>query len=128
MYVTLVPTRCCLLIDILSKLIKHKIGFYRFGLQRRLRRDCAFAPDPSQLEYTNYGIRYKIKPSTRQLAPFRRCTCTFIVISGSCKFSRRRSKFDNDFLIFFVLLIDEGIWEPNTTINGPSSARQRNSI
>ena len=28
----------------------------------------------------------------------------------------------------FVFLVDEGIEDPNVTINGPSSARQRNAI
>ena len=41
---------------------------------------------------------------------------------GSGKFCQRGSKFDNFFLV------DEGIEHPNTAINGPSLARQRNAI
>ena len=41
---------------------------------------------------------------------------------GSRKFCPRGSKFDNFFLV------DDGIEDPNTAINGPSSARQRNAI
>ena len=41
---------------------------------------------------------------------------------GSRKFCQRGSKFD----IFF--LVDEGIEDPNITINWPSSANQRNAI
>ena len=41
---------------------------------------------------------------------------------GSRKFCQRGSKFDNFFLVV------DGIEDPNTTINGPSSARQRNAI
>ena len=37
-------------------------------------------------------------------------------------FGLRGSKFDN------VFLVDEGIEDPNVTINGPSLARQRNAI
>ena len=37
---------------------------------------------------------------------------------GSVKFSQRGSKFDN---VFF--LVDEGIEDPNTAINGPTSSR-----
>ena len=29
---------------------------------------------------------------------------------------------------FFLFLVDDGIDDPNTAINGPSSARQRNAI
>ena len=42
---------------------------------------------------------------------------------GSREFYQRGSNFDN---VFF--LVDEGIEDPNTTINGPSLARQRNAI
>ena len=42
---------------------------------------------------------------------------------GSRKFCQRGSKFDN-----FFFLVDEGIEDPNITINGSSSARQRNAI
>ena len=46
---------------------------------------------------------------------------------GSRKFCQRGSKFDNvSFFLFF--LVDDGIEDPNTTIHGPSSARQRNAI
>ena len=41
---------------------------------------------------------------------------------GSIKICQRGSKFDN--VLFF--LVDEGIEDPNITINGPLSARQRN--
>ena len=41
---------------------------------------------------------------------------------GSRKFCQRGSKFDNFFLV------DEMIEDPNMTINGPSSTRQRNAI
>ena len=37
-------------------------------------------------------------------------------------FCQRGSNFDN------VFLVDEGREDPNTTISGPSSARQRNVI
>ena len=40
---------------------------------------------------------------------------------GSRKFCQRGSNFDN-------VLVDEGKEDPSTTINGPSSARQRNAI
>ena len=38
------------------------------------------------------------------------------------------SKFDNVSFLFYFFLIDDGIEDPNTTINGPPSARQRNAI
>ena len=41
---------------------------------------------------------------------------------GSRKLCQRGSKFDN------VFLVDAGIEDPNTAINGPSSARKRNAI
>ena len=41
---------------------------------------------------------------------------------GPRKFCQRGSKFDNGFLA------DEGIEDPDITLNGPSSARQRNAI
>ena len=44
---------------------------------------------------------------------------------GSRKFCQRGSKFDN---IPLFILVDEGIEDPNTAINLPSSARQRNAI
>ena len=40
---------------------------------------------------------------------------------GSRKFCQRGSKLD-------VFLVDEGIEDPNITINGPSSARQRSAM
>ena len=44
----------------------------------------------------------------------------------SRKFCQRGSKFD--YVEFDnVFLVDEGIEDPNITINGPSSARQRNA-
>ena len=54
-----------------------------------------------------------------------------MVMRGSRKFCQRGSKFDNVFCCFFCLffhLVDEGIEDQNTAINGPSSARQRNVI
>ena len=41
---------------------------------------------------------------------------------GSKKFCQRGSKFDNVFFFY------EGIEDPNVTINGPSLARQQNTI
>ena len=41
-----------------------------------------------------------------------------IQVEGSRKFSQRGSKFDNFFLV------DEGLEDPKTSINGPSSAGQ----
>ena len=49
-------------------------------------------------------------------------TCISENMRGSIKFCQRWSKFDK------VSLVDEGIEGPNVTINGPSSARQRNVI
>ena len=46
------------------------------------------------------------------------------VLCGSRKYCQRGSKFDNVFFLFFC----EGIKDPNVTINGLSSARQRNAI
>ena len=45
-------------------------------------------------------------------------------------FVREGSKFDNFFFFFFssFFLVDEGLEDPNTAINGSSSARQRNAI
>ena len=43
----------------------------------------------------------------------------------SRKFCQRGSKNDSFFVVF---LVDEGIEDPNTTVNGPSSARQWNTI
>ena len=52
----------------------------------------------------------------------------FVIVNmrGSRKFCQWGSKFDNVFLVFF--LVDEGIEDPNVTISGPSSARQQNAI
>ena len=50
---------------------------------------------------------------------------------GSRKFCQRRSKFDKGFLFvcfFIIFLSDEGIEDPNTAINGPSSAHKRNAF
>ena len=44
-----------------------------------------------------------------------------VPMRGSSKFCQRGSKFD-------IFLVDEGIEDPKTTINGRSSARQRNAI
>ena len=42
---------------------------------------------------------------------------------GSIKFCQRGSKFDIGFFsFFFSFLVDEGIEDPNITINGSSSA------
>ena len=41
---------------------------------------------------------------------------------GSRKFCQRESNYDN------VFLVDDAKEDPNTTISGPSSARQRNAI
>ena len=46
---------------------------------------------------------------------------------GSRKFCQRGSNFDNSFFVCFFL-VDEGKEDPNTTISGPSWARQRNAI
>ena len=46
------------------------------------------------------------------------------LMRGSRKFCQRGSKFDKFFLLL-LFLVDEGIEDPNITINGPSSARQR---
>ena len=43
---------------------------------------------------------------------------------GSRKFCQRVSNFGD----VFFLLVDEGIEDPNTAKNGPSSARQRNAV
>ena len=43
-------------------------------------------------------------------------------IRGSGKFLLRGSNFD------YVFLVDDGREDPNATISGPSSARQRNAI
>ena len=43
---------------------------------------------------------------------------------GSRKFCQRGSKFE----VFFAFLVDEGIEDPNTAINGPLLAHQRNAI
>ena len=48
-----------------------------------------------------------------------------MAIRGSRKFCQRGSNFDK---FFFLLLVDEGREYPNTTISGPSLARQRNAI
>ena len=45
-----------------------------------------------------------------------------LYMRGSRKFCQRGSTFDT------VFLADEGKEDPNTTINGTSSARQRNAI
>ena len=41
---------------------------------------------------------------------------------GSRKFCQRGFNFDN------IFKVDEGCEDPNTTISGPSSSRQRNAI
>ena len=51
---------------------------------------------------------------------------SYYFMRGSRKINRGGSNFDNVFLLFF--LIDEGREDPNTTISGPSFARQRNAI
>ena len=49
---------------------------------------------------------------------------------GSRKICQRGSNFENVYFCFvlFSFLVDEGREDPNTTISGPSSARQRNAI
>ena len=47
-----------------------------------------------------------------------------VVMRGSRKFCQRGPNLITIFFIFFYFLIDEGIEDPNTTINRPSSARQ----
>ena len=47
------------------------------------------------------------------------------IMHGSRKFCQSGSKFDN---VFFFFLVDEGIEDPNITINGQSSAHQQNTI
>ena len=49
----------------------------------------------------------------------------FDSMRGSRKFCQRGSKFFNVF--FCIFLVDEGIEDLNITINGSSSARQRNA-
>ena len=46
-------------------------------------------------------------------------------VRGSRKFCQRGSNFDNVF--FFLFFFFEGRKDQNTTISGPSSARQRNA-
>ena len=50
---------------------------------------------------------------------------TQIAMSGSKKFIQRGLKFDN---VIFLLVDERIIEDPNTIINGPSSARQQNAI
>ena len=50
-----------------------------------------------------------------------------LAMRGSRKFCQMGSKKRLRFFFFFFL-VDEGIEDPNTIINGPSSARQRNAI
>ena len=47
-------------------------------------------------------------------------------MGGSRKFCQRGSKFD--FFFFFFLLVGEWIEDPNTAIDRPTSAHQRNAI
>ena len=47
---------------------------------------------------------------------------------GSRMFCQRGSKSDNVFFFSYSFLVDEGREDPNTTISGPWSARQRNVI
>ena len=44
---------------------------------------------------------------------------------GSKKFCQRGSNCDNVFFLFVCFLVDEGRIDPNTTISGPTSARQQ---
>ena len=48
------------------------------------------------------------------------------ILRGSIKFCQRVSDFDVFFCFFF--LVDEGRDNPNATISGPTSARQRNAF
>ena len=63
--------------------------------------------------------------------------CKFIFFRGHCRHARIQSFVRGGggatvtffFCFFFVfVLVDEGREDPNTTISGPSSARQRNAI
>ena len=47
---------------------------------------------------------------------------------GSRKFCQKGSNFDKGFFLFLFFKYDEGSRDPNTTISGPSTARQRNAI
>ena len=47
----------------------------------------------------------------------------FSFMRGYRKFRQKGSKFNN-----VIILVDEGMEDPNITINGLSSARQRNAI
>ena len=47
-----------------------------------------------------------------------------VCMRGSRRFCQWGSKFEN----FFLFLVDWGIEDPNTAINGPSSTRQQNAI
>ena len=49
------------------------------------------------------------------------------IFRGSRKFCQRVSDFDNVFLCFFFS-VDEGRDDPNTTISGPTLARQQNAF
>ena len=69
-----------------------------------------------------------INPGCPWVGKFRHYEVGSLGMRGSRKFCQRGSKFDNIFLLFLFFLVDEGIEDPNTAINGPSSARQRNAI
>ena len=64
----------------------------------------------------------------------RACECVCVNMRGSRNFFQRGSNFDEFFFFFFffffcfVSLVDEGREDHNTTICGPSSVRQRNTI
>ena len=59
---------------------------------------------------------------------------TLYTMRGSRKFCHRGSNFENVFFVcvfflyFFFHVLDEDREDPNNTICGPSSARQRNAI
>ena len=52
----------------------------------------------------------------------------FLCVGRSRKFCQRGPKFDNIFSLFFFKLVDEGREDPNINVNGPSSARQPNTV
>ena len=49
---------------------------------------------------------------------------TIINMRGFREFCKRGSKFDHVFFYSFLFLVDEGIEDSNTAINGPSSTRK----
>ena len=72
-------------------------------------------------------ICFRKKVSVSLLQKRRQLSYKVGVMRGSRTFSQRGSNFDNVFFFFFFLVY-EGRDYPNTTISGPSSARQGNAI